>query len=246
MTDPSPCSHDGPRERGAVPLVCGACGGIEVARAPHSRCARCGGDGRRGPGWETNGPEWSKAVSPHLASIGHQFRATPYLVGPSDEELRAAENERIRHAREAVAERERRAREEAERKAEREAGARRVALAAEATRRAREAEEQRRRQEAERRRAEIDRALLSGEETRGVLYAVRGATEAQVRARQLDLARVKEHRGKPWAELALDREIARLLSLGTKRDAIRDQLGVGEHRIARVRRRHRTGTGSAP
>ena len=79
-----------------------------------------------------------------------------------------------------------------------------------------------------------------------MLYAVRGATEAQVRARQLDLARLKENRGKSWAELALDRETARLLSLGTKRDAIRDQLGVGEHRIARVRRRHRTGTGSAP
>ncbi len=79
-----------------------------------------------------------------------------------------------------------------------------------------------------------------------MLYAVRGATEAQVRARQLDLARLKENRGKSWAELALDRETARLLSLGTKRDAIRDQLGVGEHRIARVRRRRRTDTGSAP
>ena len=79
-----------------------------------------------------------------------------------------------------------------------------------------------------------------------MLYGVRGATEAQVRTRQLDLARVKGNRGKPWAEFALDREIARLLSLGTKRDAIRDRLGVGDHRIARVRRRHRADTGSAP
>jgi hypothetical protein len=54
----------------------------------------------------------------------------------------------------------------------------------------------------------MDGALLSGEEPGAVLYTSGGATEAQVWARQFDFARVKDNRGKPWGDLALDLEIA--------------------------------------
>ena len=90
--------------------------------------------------------------------------------------------------------------------------------------RGREEKEFLEREESDRRRAEVDVALISGKGPDLIPYSVRGVTAAQVRARQLELARLKENRGNPWTELALDREIARLLSLGTKRDAIRDQL----------------------
>lgn len=85
MTGPSSCPHDGPRDRGVVPLVCSVCGGIEIARAPHSRCARCKGDGHRDPGWETNGPLWRAVVSPHLSGVAHQLAIAPlYLQTPTD------------------------------------------------------------------------------------------------------------------------------------------------------------------
>jgi hypothetical protein len=85
VTDSSSCPHHGPRERGAVPLVCGLCGGVEIARAPHSRCARCKGDGRRDPGWETNGLMWRAAVESHLSSVAHQLAIAPlYLETPTD------------------------------------------------------------------------------------------------------------------------------------------------------------------
>lgn len=85
MTDSSSCLHDGPRERGAVPLVCGLCGGVEIARAPHSRCARCKGDGRRDLGWEKDGPLWCAVDTPHLSTLAHQFAvAPPYLETPTN------------------------------------------------------------------------------------------------------------------------------------------------------------------
>ncbi len=88
MSDP--CPHDGPRERGAVPLICSVCGGVEIARAPHSRCARCKGDGRRDPGWETSGPQWLSVVRPHLESGGHQARAPPPYLELPDAPLSAS------------------------------------------------------------------------------------------------------------------------------------------------------------
>ncbi len=92
------------------------------------------------------------------------------------------------------------------------------------------------RTEAERRRTETDAALLAGKDPDLIPYSVRGVTAAQVRARQIELARLQENRGKPWAELALDREILRLVQAGVDRPTIVRQLGVGAHRVARVRR----------
>ena len=42
-----------------------------IGRAPASRCALCGQDHRRDPGWETGGPLWSELVLVHREGPGH-------------------------------------------------------------------------------------------------------------------------------------------------------------------------------
>ena len=73
---PTACPHQGPRERGAVPILCSLCE-VEIAQAPHSRCPSCKGDGRRDPGWETGGQLWGEAVLLHLESADHLARVPP-------------------------------------------------------------------------------------------------------------------------------------------------------------------------
>ena len=92
------------------------------------------------------------------------------------------------------------------------------------------------RERVERRNAEIDRRLLAGEGPRYISESVGFVTEGQVRGRQAALAKMKVHRGKPWAEAALDKEILRLTLAGVRREAVAEQLDVGENRIARIRR----------
>ncbi len=99
-------------------------------------------------------------------------------------------------------------------------------------------------EKAERRAAEIDRRLLAGEAPKEIHYSA-DLTEAQVRHRQLALAKMKENRGRPWAEKAIDGEIVRLLEAGVRRDEIKSLLKVGASRIRRVER-VRSGTGSGP
>ena len=65
------CPHDGLRVRGSDPLVCSNCEGRVIGRAPASRCALCGQDHRRDPGWETGGSLWSELVQVHRESPGH-------------------------------------------------------------------------------------------------------------------------------------------------------------------------------
>lgn len=146
---------------------------------------------------------------------GEILRRAPKKDGNSSEE--PAAEERV------AAEAERRAAEVEARRAE----------AAERERKEKELVE---RVEAERRRTEIDTALVAGKDPDLIPSSVRGASVAQVRARQVELARLKENRGKPWAELALDREVLRLVQAGVDRPTIVKQLGVGAHRVARVRR----------
>lgn len=165
--------------------------------------------------------------------------------------LQAEEEERARAREHAEALERKRARDEAARLAAERAAARRRAREKEAEVR-REAERQKReeeaaaersrREEAEQRRAEIDRRLLAGENAEAVWRASLGGegpmiTVAQVKARQLELAKLQQHSREPWAELAKDVEIERLVGQGVLRDAIKQQLGVGASRIARVRRR---------
>ncbi len=99
-------------------------------------------------------------------------------------------------------------------------------------------------EKAERRAAEIDRRLLAGEAPKEIHHSA-DLTEAQVRHRQLALAKMKENRGRPWAEEAIDGEIVRLLEAGVRRDEIKSLLKVGASRIRRVER-VRSGTGSGP
>ena len=93
-----------------------------------------------------------------------------------------------------------------------------------------------RKKEDDRRRTEIDARILAGLSPDAICRAVPGSTEAQVTARRVELARLEVHRGKPWAEAALDAEILRLSRTGVPREEISKQLAVGAHRIARVRR----------
>lgn len=165
--------------------------------------------------------------------------------------LQAEEEGKARAREQAEALERKRSREEAARHAAERAAARRRAREKEAEAR-REAErekreeeaaaERSRKEEAEQRRAEIDRRLLAGENAESVWRASLGGegptiSVAQVKARQLELAKLQEHSGEPWAELAKDVEIERLVGQGVLRDVIKQQLGVGASRIARVRRR---------
>lgn len=220
MNPPCPrCGSAAPRERGAAPIVCSLCGGAELARAPHSRCAICKGDGRRDPGWETGGPLWADAVLPHLESSGHLARV-PLTEAPERQE-------RARLARAGAARR------RDSEKAARQAGA------VERERRAAELREQRKaaraeREEKERAAAQVDRDLLAGKDPRDVADSASGISEAQARARQLALARIREHRGRPWAEKAVDAEISRLLASGVPWAQVKRDLHVGSGRIRRV------------
>ncbi len=123
--------------------------------------------------------------------------------------------------------------------------------ATEAEKRKAEDAERAKREAEERRTAEVDRRLLSGEDPKGIAYSVGFTSEAKVHARQIALAKMNDHRGKPWAEAALDREIARMAGEGVQRDEIKRLLGVGAGRIRRVRRglglgTERVGSGTGP
>jgi predicted RNA-binding Zn-ribbon protein involved in translation (DUF1610 family) len=76
VKDPANCPHDGPRDRGEVPLVCSDCGGIEIGRARSTRCKSCGRT-FRDHGWSRGEPLWVEAVSFHLDSLEHRRRAPP-------------------------------------------------------------------------------------------------------------------------------------------------------------------------
>ncbi len=219
------CPHDGPRDRGAVPLVCSDCGGVEIGRAPSTRCIACG-QTFRDPGWERDGPSLLSVVRAHRAT-----HAPNYLEVDPIWELTRRDEERDRRER-VARERERQEREEAERRDQ-----------AELERRRREAEEQARwreaeratRDEAERRRTDVDAGILAGLSPDAICRSVPGATQAQVAARKVELAKLEANRGKPWAEAALDAEILQLSRAGVPRAEIADQLHVGAHRIKRVR-----------
>jgi hypothetical protein len=195
-------------------------------------CARCGGDFKKDPGWrvgDPTNPAEAAAWEAHFSNGDH-------------------EHELERQASSALADEERAAREREQAEATRreaEAEGRRRADEAETAERVREAEEKRREedsarrglQEAKERRLRLDRALLAGEDPRSVMYSLGGVTEAQVRARQVYLAKLRENRGRPWAEAALDLEIVRLRrQAGLTRDAVKRELNVGAGRIARVER----------
>jgi len=202
-------------------------------------CTACGFNFRKDAGWrlgDPRNPAESAAWESHFSNGDHEReleqRAATALA---DEERAARERERVEAAR-----------------LEREAQARRSAEEAETAERAREAEDRRRqegaarrgREQAEERRLRMDRALLAGEDPRSVMYSLGGVTEAQVRARQVYLAKLRENRGRPWAEAALDLEIVRLRrEAGLTRDAVKRELNVGAGRITRVERAAGSGSG---
>ena len=75
VIDPSTCSHSTPRFEGIVPLVCGVCGGVEIARATSTFCRDCGTT-FRDPGWERwQGEQWLYAKTVHERGLEHQARA---------------------------------------------------------------------------------------------------------------------------------------------------------------------------
>jgi hypothetical protein len=246
---PRGCPHTGPRSPVPIPVRCwGGCG-ASVIVAPGTMCATCGGDFRKDSGWRVGdppNPAETAAWEAHFSNGDHERELERKVSSAlADEERAARERERAEAARlEADAEDRRRAEE------------------AEAAERAREAEEKRRQedatrrglQEAEERRLRLDRALLAGEDPRSVMYSLGGVTEAQVRARQVYLAKLRGNRGRPWAEAALDHEIVRLRrQAGLTRDAVKRELNVGAGRIARVEReagigseRDEGGSGASP
>ena len=207
------CKHGGPRAPVEIPLQC-SCSKTGIGNAPGTVCALCGFNFRKDPGW---GPDGEKETA---------FRERHISSGEHDHLL--AEGRRVE-----LAGRERAPRENVTANSNPEVEAKRRA---ESGKREQEERELLERAEAERRRTEIDAALLSGKDPDLIPYSVRGTSVGQVRARQVELARLKENRGKPWAELALDREILRLVQAGVDRPTIVQQLGVGAHRVARVRR----------
>jgi hypothetical protein len=203
-----------------------------VIEAPGTMCAACGFDFRKDAGWrlsDPRNPAEEAAWVTHFSNGDHERELERKAsAAVADEEYATRERERAAAAR-------REAEEEGRRRAE----------DAETVERAREAEERRRQEEvarrgreaAEERRVRMDRALLAGEDPRSVMYSLGGVTEAQVRARQVYLAKLRENRGRPWAETALDLEIVRLRrQAGLTRDAVKRELNVGAGRIARVER----------
>ena len=250
MTDGPGC----PRDHSRLPyrfllgvkVTCGTCN--EIVGGSGWRCASCG--------WaRLDSGAWSR----HVASLKHRFadmasqaeaqRAHPLFAAEEVERMRERSEriQRDRRAREDEAvlewgkaetatreagERERQQKAEA---AAREAEQRERAIEAEAQRKEREAE----REEAERKEratAEVDRRLLAGQVPREVSYSVGGLTEAQIERRRTELAKLPANRGKKWAEHSIDQEIGRLVLAGARRTDIEKQLGVGAHRVARVRR----------
>ena len=220
MTDPFRCAHGDGRVPIEIRLGC-TCSDAGIGVAPGTMCALCGLDFKKDHGWGPNGAEEDAFRERHFSSGDHDRRL---------------EETRLAHTREAEkVERERqaedlRAREETERRerADRERGAE--------ERRTRQEVDRKSRAEREERLARIDRALLAGQDPREVTDSMFGASENEVRARQVALAKLEENRGHPWAESAIDREILTLRSQGVTRDAVRDQLGVGAGRISRVER----------
>lgn len=69
------CTHDAPREFGAIPVECSLCGGPPFATLPVNRCSRCKEDSIRPPGFERGGTEWSAVVSQHVNSELHVVRS---------------------------------------------------------------------------------------------------------------------------------------------------------------------------
>jgi hypothetical protein len=204
-----------------------------------------------GPGWQCDSCRWRKVrrgSTRHEQKEYHRVHAASAerrwvdvekfrrLVEAEAQEAagRAPEIERERARQEleakelALAEARERRRREVEEAARQQAAERRRHKAEEAAERARQ-------EEADRLRGRIDAAPISGQDPDRVARSVGGATEARVQARQLELARLQEHRGKPWAEAALDAEIVRMTRAGIRRAVIVEQLGVGEHRVQRVR-----------
>ena len=213
MMNLTDCQHGGPRAPVEIPLQC-SCSKTGIGNAPGTMCALCGFNFRKDPGWGPNGQMEAAFRERHISSGEHARRLA---------EGRSVD----------VAGRERAPRENVAANSKTEVEAKRRA---EAGKREQEEKELLERAGAERRRTEIDAALLSGKDPDLIPYSVRGTSVAQVRARQIELARLKENRGKPWAELALDSEILRLVQAGVDRPTIVHQLGVGAHRVARVRR----------
>ena len=76
------CRHEGPREEGAVPVVCSTCGGPAFAMISVSRCAACKGDAKRPDGYEHGGLLWDQVVSWHLDSEGHRARSASSSPAP--------------------------------------------------------------------------------------------------------------------------------------------------------------------
>jgi hypothetical protein len=245
---PGSCPHNGPRSPVSIPIRCLDCGAVMIL-APGTMCAECGFDFRKDPGWRVRDP-------PNPAEVA--ARVSHFSGGEHQRELE-------RKASAALADGERAAREREQAEAVRrdtEAEARRRAEESEIAERTREAEERRRldetarrgREAAEERRLRMDRALLAGEDPRTVMYSLGGVSEAQVRARQVYLAKLRENRGRPWAETALDLEIVRLRrQAGLTRDAVKRELNVGAGRIARAEReagrgsrRVESGSGTGP
>ncbi len=213
MTELGACRHDGPRVPIEIPLLCDCTGG-DIGTAPGTMCALCEFNFRKDPGWGPAGAKEDAFRERHFSSGEHARRIA------EDRRFKAVEPGPT-------------ARESAERKPAAELEGKRRAEAAERERKEKALVE---RAEAERRRTEIDTALVAGKNPDLIPYSVRGATVAQVRARQVELARLKENRGQPWAELALDREVLRLIQAGVDRPTVVKRLGVGAHRVARVRR----------
>jgi hypothetical protein len=204
-----------------------------------------------GPGWQCDSCRWRKV---RQGSTRHEQKEY-HRVHAASAERRRVDAVKFRRLLEAEAQEAARRAPEIEReRARQELEAKELALAEVRERRRRQVEEaaqhkaaERRRheaeeaadrarqEEAERKRGQIDAALISGLDPDRVARSVEGATEARVQARELELARLHKHRGKPWAEAALDAEIVRLTRAGIRRAVIVEQLGVGEHRVQRVR-----------
>ena len=250
MTDGPGC----PRDHSRLPyrfllgvkVTCGICN--EIVGGSGWRCASCG--------WaRLESGAWSR----HVASLKHRLadmasqseaqRAHPLFTAEEVERMRERSEriQRDRRAREdeavlewgkaeiAIREAGERERQQKSEAAAREAEQRERAIEAEAQRKQREAE----REEAERKEhatAEVDRRLLAGQVPREISYSVGGLTEAQIERRRAELAKLPANRGKEWAEHSIDQEIRRLVLAGARRTDIEKQLGVGAHRVARVRR----------